>query len=79
MTKLRPFEPFGNIKFEVSVGDLPKDPEPPVPVPAEIVEPEPVNIPQVPEPEPDQISCPGCTFFNSLTATSCEVCGTNLK
>lgn len=32
LTKLRPFEDWGNVKWTVSVGDLTKDNEPPVPL-----------------------------------------------
>lgn len=32
ITKLRPFDDWGNVKWSVIVGDLPKDPEPPVPL-----------------------------------------------
>ena len=83
LTKLRPFEEWGNVKWDVIIGDLAKDSEPSVPVidegPANSGDPA-INLrPPSPEPVVDYIECPVCTFHNALTATVCEMCGANLK
>jgi hypothetical protein len=63
LTKLRPFEDWGNVKWTVTVGDLPKDAEPPVPLidqpvaAAGGVATVPVRPPS-PEPELDVLPCP---------------------
>ena len=76
---MRPFDDWGNVKWSVIVGDLPKDPEPPVPL---IDQPAvggngfavPVRPPS-PEPEPDDVlKCPHCTYNNLPSATVCFVC-----
>jgi len=88
LTKWRPFEEWGNVKWEVIVGDIPKDPEPPIPVLNEAGNGGDGNAnggpgvpmrPSSPEPELDYIECPICTYHNPLTATVCEISGTSLK
>ena len=82
LTKLRPFEEWGNVKWEVFVGDMPKDPEPPVPIIEQVFNNEAggnggvaaLMRPPSPEVQPDVISCSRCTCDNELTATICIAC-----
>jgi hypothetical protein len=79
LTKMRPFDDWGQFKWEIIVGDRESAEVEPAQNPLdEIVPANPPDVEMVEELPPDFQECGSCTFHNDLTATVCEMCGANL-
>ena len=84
-TKLRPFDDWSKFKWFVQVGDndlanqgaINENEDLALP---DLIRPSAcVDEPMIDDFNSSQIECPVCTFLNELTASTCDMCQSNLK